>query len=81
MSAALPALREHCDGMRAAIGETLRLVRSSGICRLCGARVGLKHADSCPTWPIIRARAAYSASTERDLFSQEDDGDAPLMMP
>ena len=57
MSAALLQLRQHCDAMRDAIGETLRRVRAnhSGRCVVCGAAAGVQHASDCPLWPLILA--------------------------
>jgi hypothetical protein len=65
-------LRRHADAMRAAIGETLRLLRNGASrCRCCGVSEGV-HAQACAVWPIIKARSAYAAQTDPTLpFGEE----------
>jgi hypothetical protein len=63
-----PALERHCAAMREAINETVRAIRTNGVCRLCGAQAGEKHRDGCAAWPIIHARAEYALADEMDTL-------------
>jgi hypothetical protein len=65
-------LRRHAAAMRAAIGETLQMVRNSaGRCCCCGVGEGV-HALACAVWPVIKARSAYSTDADPTLpFGEE----------
>jgi hypothetical protein len=59
-----PAPVRHCAAMRTAINATLNAIRPEGACQLCTAPADQQHQDSCPTWPIIQARAEYALDEE-----------------
>lgn len=49
-----------------AIGEALIRIRNNpnGFCEACLSDKGDRHKESCPMWPLIKARAKFNSLNE-----------------